>query len=95
VGTTDVTAVTISDATPPNTVYDDGSRTGPGLACGGAAVDLAASSTVGPPAPPAPPAGPAPTAPACNAAGTISVTLPGALPPTQQLILKFGIMINP
>ncbi len=95
VGTTDVTAVTISDATPPNTVYDDGSRTGPGLACGGTTVDLAASSTVGPSAPAVPPAGPAPTAPPCNATGTVSVTLPGALPPTQQLILKFGVMINP
>jgi uncharacterized repeat protein (TIGR01451 family) len=95
VGTTNVTAVTISDATPPNTVYDDGSRKSTGGACGTGAVNSAASSTVGPPAPPAPPAGPAPAAPACNGTGSISVTLPGALPPTQQLILYFSVMINP
>jgi uncharacterized repeat protein (TIGR01451 family) len=91
VGTTNVTAVNVSDATPPNTVYDDGSRNAASGTCGTGAVDAAAAaSVVGGVPPPAPPV----TAPACNGAGTVSVTL-GTLTPTQALVLTFGIMINP
>jgi uncharacterized repeat protein (TIGR01451 family) len=91
VGTTDVTTVNVSDATPPNTVYDDGSRNSAGGTCGTGAVDAAAvASVIGGVPPPAPPV----TAPACNSAGGVSVTL-GTLTPTQELRLEFGVMINP
>ncbi len=88
VGTTNVTGVSISDATPPNTVYDDGSRNVAGGSCT-PAVDAAAVATLIPGG-----AGPAPTAPSCNSAGSIGVTL-GTLTPTQELRLEFGVMINP
>jgi uncharacterized repeat protein (TIGR01451 family) len=91
VGTTDVTTVNVNDATPPNTVYDDGSRNAASGTCGTGPVDAAAAASVtGGVPPPAPPV----TAPACNSAGGVSVTL-GTLTPTQALALTFGVMINP
>lgn len=91
VGTTDVTTVNVNDATPPNTVYDDGSRNLASGTCGTGPVDAAAAAVVtGGVPPPAPPV----TAPACNSAGGISVTL-GTLTPTQELVLTFGVIINP
>jgi uncharacterized repeat protein (TIGR01451 family) len=91
VGTTDVTTVNVNDATPPNTVYDDGSRNVASGTCGSGPVDAAAAAVVTGGVPPLPPPV---TAPACNSAGSISVTL-GTLTPTQALVLTFGVMINP
>ena len=91
VGTTDVTTVNVNDATPPNTVYDDGSRNVASGTCGSGPVDAAAAAVVTGGVPPPPPPV---TAPACNSAGGISVTL-GTLTPTQALVLTFGVMINP
>lgn len=88
VGTTDITGVNVNDATPPNTVYDDGSRNVAGGTCG-AGVDAPATAVVTPLG-----GVPAVTAPACNNAGGVSVTL-STLTPTQALALTFGVMINP
>lgn len=91
VGTTDVTTVNVNDATPPNTVYDDGSRNVASGTCGAGPVDAAATAVVTGGLPPPPPPV---TAPTCNSAGGVSVTL-GTLTPTQALVLTFGVMINP
>jgi len=93
VGTTDVTTVNVNDATPPNTVYDDGSRNAAGGTCNPGAVDAAAAALVTGGVPPPPPSV---TAPACNSAGSISISPPlGTLTPMQALVLTFGVMINP
>lgn len=89
VGTTDITTVNVNDATPPNTVYDDGSRNAASGTCGTGAVDAAAAAVVTPLG-----GVPVVTAPACNSAGGVSATL-GTLTPTQALALTFGVMINP
>jgi uncharacterized repeat protein (TIGR01451 family) len=89
VGTTDITTVNVNDATPPNTVYDDGSRNAASGTCGTGAVDAAAAAVVTPVG-----GVPVVTAPACNSAGGVSATL-GTLTPTQALALTFGVMINP
>ena len=72
----------ISDATPANTVYDDGSRNSAGGTCATGAVDAEAKTTVG-----------TITAPTCNSAGTIKSTI-GTLTPSATATVTFGVMIN-
>jgi uncharacterized repeat protein (TIGR01451 family) len=81
-GTAPITSLVISDATPPNSTYDDGSRNSAGGACGNGAVDAAAATSIG-----------TISAPVCNAGGTIQATV-GSLNPGQSVSITFGVMID-
>jgi uncharacterized repeat protein (TIGR01451 family) len=81
-GTAPVSSVVVSDSTPANTVYDNGSRNSTGGACGTGAVDAAAATSVG-----------SVTAPACGSSGSVSATV-GNLTPGQSAVITFGVFIN-
>ncbi len=81
-GTAAVNSVVVSDSTPANTVYDNGSRNSTGGACGTGAVDAAAATTVG-----------SISAPACGSAGSVSAAV-GTLNPGQSAVITFGVLIN-
>lgn len=82
-GTAPISLLVISDSTPPNTTYDDGSRDAAGGVCGTGPVDAGAATTVGA----------ITAAPACNVGGTIQATV-GGLNPGQSVTVTFGVMIN-
>ena len=81
-GTAPITSLVVSDSTPANTVYDDGSRNSAQGTCGTGPADAAAATTQG-----------TITAPACNSTGTVQATV-GTLNPSQSVTITFGVMIN-
>lgn len=81
-GTANVTTLVLSDSTPANTTYDDGSRNSAGGTCATGAVDAAAATTQG-----------TITAPSCGSTGSVQATV-GTLTPGQSVTIKFGVMIN-
>lgn len=83
VGAAGANSVVVTDSTPPNSVFDDGSRDAVAGTCGTGPVDAPATTTVG-----------GITAPACDATGTVTATV-GTLTPSQSAVVTYGIMINP
>ena len=83
VGAADADSVVVTDSTPPNSVFDDGSRDAVAGACGTGFVDGPAATTVG-----------GITAPACDGTGTVTATV-GTLTPSQSAVVTYGVMINP